>query len=186
MDLKYTSAMRRRQTLAYLLSVISILLLVASCASGPPPTLVDDGRVDYQVQTRRVEDGESPYNIHRLAIYRDETDTVELGAISYSDGRPNDYALSVLYSGDNWRFMDGNMIVRSGDVLYRFSEEVTRQGGYNEAVEERITVVLSPEEFEQIALGDNVALEYFPGLVIEIDAPGRRASRRFFEDYGPR
>lgn len=186
MDLKYSSTMRRRQTIAYLLSVIGILLLAASCASGPPPTLVDDGRVDYQVQTRRVEDGESPYSIHRLAIYRDETDTVELGAISYSDGRPNDYALSVLYSGDNWRFMDGNMIIRSGDVLYRFSEEVIRQGGYNEPVEERITVVLSPEEFEQITLGDNVALEYFPGLVIEIDAPGRRASRRFFEDYGPR
>jgi hypothetical protein len=181
MDLKYTSPMTRT-----LLLLLTILALTTACTSGPPPTLVDDGRVDYQVQTRRVESDESPYNVHRLAIYRDETDIVELGAISYSDGRPNSYALSVLYTGNDWRFMDGNMIVRSGDTLLRYSEPVTRRGGYSEPVEERITVVLSPAEFEQIALGENVALEYFPGLVIEIDAPGRRASRRFFEEYGPR
>lgn len=181
MDLKYTSPMTRT-----LLLFLTAFALTTACSSGPPPTLVDDGRVDYQVQTRRVEADESPYNVHRLAIYRDETDIVELGAISYSDGRPNDYALSVLYTGTDWRFMDGKMIVRSGDTLYRFAEPVTRKGGHSEPVEERITVVLSEAEFEQIALGDNVALEYFPGLVIEIDASGRRAARRFFEEYGPR
>jgi hypothetical protein len=181
MDLKYTSPMTRT-----LLLLLVSFVLFAACSSGPPPTLVDDGRIDYQVQTRRVESDESPYNVHRLAIYRDQSDIVELGAISYSDGRPNSYALSILYTGSDWRFMDGSMIVRSGDTLLRFSEPVTRKGGYSAPVEERITVVLSPSEFEQIALGENVALEYFPGLVIEIDAPGRRASRRFFEEYGPR
>lgn len=175
-----------RNRIIILAVIVLATVLATGCSSGPPPTLVDDGRIDYQVQTRRVESADSPYNVHRLAIYRDETDVVELGAISYSDGRPNSYALSVLYTGDDWRFMDGNMIVRSGDTLLRYSEPVTRKGGYSEPVEERITVVLSPAEFEEIALGRNVALEYFPGLVIEIDAPGRRASQRFFEEYGPR
>ncbi len=183
--MRYTRFMTRN-ALFLLATTVAATLLAAGCSSGPPPTLVDDGRIDYQVQTRRVESEDSPYNIHRLAIYRDQTDLVELGAISYSDGRPNSYALSVLYTGDNWRFMDGKMIVRSGDTLFRFSEPVTRRGGYSQPVEERITVVLSPAEFQEIALGKDVALEYFPGLVIEIDAPGRRASERFFEEYGPR
>ncbi len=177
--------MTRNGTLV-IAAVVLATALATGCSSGPPPTLVDDGRIDYQVQSRRVETGDSPYTIHRLAIYRDQTDVVELGAISYSDGRPNSYALSVLYTGDDWRFMDGRMIVRSGDTLFRFSEPVSRKGGYSTPVEERITVVLSPAEFEEIALGRNVALEYFPGLVVEIDSPGRRASRRFFEEYGPR
>ena len=92
-------------------AILALAILLASCSSTPPTSLEDSGPISYQVQTSYSGDD---YVVHRLVIYRDDEDTVELGVISPNDNSANSYALSVVYTGDTWRFMEGEVLIRVG------------------------------------------------------------------------
>ncbi|TVR32569.1 MAG: hypothetical protein EA404_07230 [Spirochaetaceae bacterium] len=167
------------------LFVVTAVLVAAAmatgCSSGPQTTLEDSGRISYQVQTSSS--GED-YEVHRLVIYRDDYDSVELGVLSPNDGSPNSYVLSVVYSGSQWRFMEGEVLVRVGAQLLRLRDNrPTRAGGHNEPVRERLTVALSREQFHSITAGSRVAVEYHPGTIAYVDRRAERAMRRFYQEY---
>ncbi len=168
---------------APIVSALLVLLLwsAAGCASRAETTLVDTGAISYQVQTSYSDDA---FVVHRLVIYRDDTDTVELGVVSPTDGSDNRYVLSVVYSGADWRFMEGNVLVRAGSQLLRLRDSrPSHSGGYREPVTERVTVELTRAQFRDIANGSRVAVEYHPGVIAYIDRRGERAMRQFYEEY---
>lgn len=166
------------------LSAALLVLLAwipAGCASRAETTLVDTGAISYQVQTSYSDDA---FVVHRLVVYRDETDTVELGVISPTDGSSNSYVLSVVYTDTDWRFMEGNVLIRVGSQLLRLRDpRPSHSGGYREPVTERVTVELTRAQFRDIANGSRVAVEYHPGVIAYIDRRGARAMRQFYEEY---
>jgi hypothetical protein len=162
-------------------AVCVLAFLAASCSSTPESSLEDSGPISYQVQTSYSGDD---FVVHRLVIYRDEVDTVELGVISPNDGSPNSYVLSVVYTADSWRFMDGSVLIRVGTELLRLLDNRPSQsGGFREPVTERLTVVLTRAQFRSITNGTRVAVEYHPGVIAYIDRRAERAMRRFFDEY---
>lgn len=162
-------------------TAVLALWLLGGCASRAETTLVDTGAISYQVQTSYSDDA---FVVHRLVIYRDETDAVELGVISPTDGSPNRYVLSVVYTGADWRFMEGGVLIRVGSQLLRLRDSrPSHSGGYREPVTERLTVELTRAQFRDVANGSRVAVEYHPGIIASIDRRGERAMRQFYADY---
>lgn len=167
--------------IAAVIALVTAAIVAAGCSTGPETTLEDTGPIGYQVQTSYSGDD---YVIYRLVIYRDEHDTIELGVVSPADGSANSYVLSVVYRGSQWRFMEGNVLVRVGTELLRLRDQrPTHSGGYREPVEERITVALTQSQFRRITNGSRVAVEYHPQTIAYIDRRAERAMRRFFEEY---
>ena len=163
--------------------VLLAVFAIASCASPPETTLVSP-EIGYQVQSRRVDGSAGSYTVHRLAVYRDETDTVEVGIIKYDTGAPNDYVVSIVYTGKEWRFMEGNVLIRVDRHLWNLRDSSPqRQGGYREDVTERLVVPLTDEQFHELTRSTGAALEYHPGKIVYISRAGSRAMRRFYNEF---
>ena len=157
------------------------LILMVACRTAPETSLEESGAITYQVQTSR---SGSDYLIHRLVVYRDESDTVELGVVDPGDGSGNAYVLSVVFTGQEWRFMEGVVLIRMGSELLRLRDaNPTHSGGFREPVTERVTVTLTRAQFRAITNGSRVAVEPHPGVLFYIERRGERAMRRFYEEY---
>ncbi len=160
---------------------MATLFLVVACRTAPETSLEDSGAISYQVQTSRSGDD---YLIHRLVVYRDDSDTVELGVVDPRDGSGNAYVLSVVFTGPEWRFMEGVVLIRVGSELLRLRDpNPTQSGGFREPVTERLTVTLTRAQFRAITNGSRVAVEPHPGVLLYVDRRGERAMRRFYDEY---
>ena len=163
--------------------VLLAAFVIVSCATTPETSLVS-AEIGYQVQSRRVESSGGSYSVHRLAVYRDETDTVEVGIITYDSGAPNDYVVSIVYTGDEWRFMEGDVLIRVDRQLWNLRDRSPhREGGYKENVTERLVVTLTDDQFRELTRSTGAALEYHPGKIVYISRAGSRAMRRFYNEF---
>jgi len=163
--------------------LVFVALILGGCASGPA-SLEEQAATDFQVRTTRTSDDAGPYTIHRLTVYHDQSDTVEIGVIVRQDDRKR-FALSVLYTGEQWRNLEGDIRVQVDGQLWELTDtSPTRTGGYKEAVQERLTVELSADEFYLLTHADSVELQYYPDLIIQLSGRAKRALSRFYEEYG--
>jgi len=89
--------------------------------------------------------------------------------------------LEIVYSGNNWLFMDGNVVVKADERLYRLRDDRPSRTAHYGKVTERILVDVDPAFIDRIRNAKEVGIQFF-GEPIHIDSTGKEYIQRFWDD----
>jgi hypothetical protein len=100
-------------------------LIIASCASiNSSKDIATIDELAYRVTYGKHDDLVNPSETYSIPIYKDYYDTILIEKIIFTGKKTKPhYYLHAVYKGTDWRFMDGEVIIKADEKLYTYKDD---------------------------------------------------------------
>ena len=136
--------------------------------------------VPYRVEHTFYDDIRDPFDCYSVVFYRTETDTFTIQKDVHKDGSSM-YCLAIDYVGDDWRFMDGEVLIEIDGQIFEYEDsEPYRKVMDNGQVLEFLIVYFDDDDFtlDYVAAIKRIRIQCYRSPVI-ISTQGRQNITRF-------
>ncbi len=160
-----------------ILSIGIISFLLFSCLSFD--------FTDFKVQKTKIDDLENPGELYTLVVfYRSALTGSDMIIIRkyVLDNGTIFYTLSIDYSGENWRFMSGDVKIKTDKKLYKFKDKKVLQNATTLGVTETISVTVKKDVLSDMANSSEIRIQYW-GEPLTLPEKSVENIKRFYEEY---
>ncbi len=140
-----------------------------------------DTSLSYDVVSRRVDDLENTYNVHSLILYNDLIFKIDVSKTDFADETVI-YGIAIIYSADDWIFMNGEVMIKTDGNLYKHEDENPYHKVGSGYVLEILMINVPKEELIEMANSESLRIQVrFDPLTITPE--GIELLRRFCTEY---
>lgn len=131
------------------------------------------------LEHHHIDDLGNPYDIDQTIIYKTREDEIKL--VKFTDATGQHFCVAETYTWSDWRFMDGKILIKADDKLFKLEDPHPRQDMRDGGVREMIIADIEKEAIEAMAKASVVRIQVFHQPLILLDQ-GREAIKDFYDN----
>ena len=154
------------------------------------PEEPEESGLPYSVKHEKHDDLENPYTSDELIFYLEkgfryykDKDEISITKFAHGTGKYEDaFLIQVLFRGDSWRFMKGDVRIKTDTELYKYVDDDPHHSVGRGYVLEIISFYIPPSVIEDMAYSDEVRMQYhFEPITLSPESID--LLKQFYEEY---
>jgi len=158
------------------LMMLCVLIILGCATTSVPKTPV------YQVKHEIYDNIDNPFTVDTvvLQVINKGREEIYLNKIN---SKNKYFTIKVYFTGNNWRFMDGNFMFEADGKIYKYTGlKPTRKVLSDGKVSEIITAIIPDKDMIELSVANKIRIQYY-AEPINFDENAINFLKQFYSEY---